>query len=174
MIRTFLPAAALAVGLAAAASAQPIAVEDAYARVSGPSAKSGAVFMVIENTGASDDRLVAVAAPVAERAELHTNLIDASGVARMVEVEDGFPIRAGQSHALARGGDHVMLLGLNAPLPDGASFPLTLTFEKAGTITVEVPVDSTRMGDAPAGQNMGHDMGQGMNHGMAHGAGASN
>ena len=122
-----------------------IAVTDAYARASTPMSVSGAAFMVIENHGATDDRLIAVRSNIADRVELHTHISDANGVMKMVEVEEGFPVAAGQSHALARGGDHVMLLGLKESLTEGKQFPLTLVFEHAGEITVDVPVDLTRM-----------------------------
>jgi copper(I)-binding protein len=39
-----------------------------------------------------------------------------------------------------------MLSGLNAPLREGDRFDLTLEFEAAGTITVEVPVRSVAAG----------------------------
>ncbi len=156
MLKSFLLAGAMAAGLATAAAAGDLTATDAYARVSGATAKSGAVFLVLTNAGDTDDTLVAAAAPVAERTELHTHLQDAEGVMRMVEVEDGFPVPAGGSHPLARGGDHVMLLGLTGPLKDGDSFPLTLTFEKAGDVTIEVVVDSARDAAAPAGPGMGH------------------
>lgn len=140
-------AAALAAPLtfsAFAAFAADIAVSDAYARSSASMSKSGAAFMVIANSGAEDDRVIAASAPVAERVELHTHVEDANGVMRMMEVEDGFPVPAHGSHVLARGGDHVMFLGLTAPMEQGATFPLTLTFEKAGDVTVDVVVDLER------------------------------
>lgn len=138
------------------------AVRDAYARASSPAARSGAVFMVIENHRTIDDRLIAVSTDAAQRAELHTHLSDVQGVMRMVEVEDGIPIPAGGEHALARGGDHVMLLGLTRPLTDGDTVTLTLVFERSGELTVEVPVDDARMdanahgGQAPHGSGHGH------------------
>ena len=35
-----------------------------------------------------------------------------------------------------------MLIDLKEPLKQGETFPLTLTFAKAGTVTVQVPVKS--------------------------------
>ena len=168
MLKTFLLAGAMAAGLATATLAGDLGATDAYARVSGASAKSGAVFLVLTNAGGTDDTLIAATTPVAERAELHTHLQDGNGVMRMVEVEDGFPVPAGGSHPLARGGDHVMLMGLTGPLADGDSFPLTLTFEKAGDVTIDVVVDSARGGAMPAGQGAGQGPGQGghAGHGM--------
>lgn len=159
--------AALALGLgllaAAPAAADPaIAVRDAYIRVAGAMASAAGAFMVIENHATADDRLVAAAvdAGIAARTELHTHLQDAQGVMRMVEVKDGFAIPAGGEHALARGGDHVMLMGLQRPLAEGETVAITLVFEVAGTIVVEVPVGE------PAGGGMA-------GHGMTHGQGTA-
>jgi copper(I)-binding protein len=63
---------------------------------------------------------------------------------RMMEVEEGFAIPAGGSHALARGGDHVMFLGLTRSLEHGDTVTVTLTFEQAGDVEVEIPVDLER------------------------------
>ena len=133
-----------------------IKVTDPYARSSSPQAKSGAVFMIILNESAADDRLVAATAPVAERVELHTHIEDGNGVMRMIEVEDGFAVPAGGEHMLKRGGDHVMLMGLTESLEDGESFPLTLVFEQAGEVTIDVPVDLTRKPDHGGGHHHHH------------------
>lgn len=134
-------AAALAFSTPALAD---IIVQDAYARSAMPGAKTGAAFMVLENTGDEDDRLIAVASDAAVKVELHTHLADGNGVMKMVEVEEGFPVPANGSHALARGGDHVMFMGLTAPFEEGKIVTVTLTFEKAGDMVVEIPVDLER------------------------------
>ena len=54
---------------------------------------------------------------------------------------------------LQPGSFHVMMMGLAKPLEEGHSFPLTLTFEQAGEVTVEVTVQGVgSMGgmDTPA------------------------
>ncbi|HBS50428.1 MAG TPA: copper-binding protein [Rhodobacteraceae bacterium] len=142
-VRT-LSLAALATFALALPGFAEIAVKDPYARVSTMMSKSGAAFMVLENSGDSDDRLVSAASDVAERVELHTHKSDESGVMRMMEVEEGFAIPAGGSHALARGGDHVMFLGLTRSLEHGDTVTVTLTFEQAGDVEVEIPVDLER------------------------------
>lgn len=151
-------AAALAFALPAFAQDKPI-VSDAFAITSSAAAQSGAAFMVISNPGAADDRLVAARSDIAERVELHTHLMDAQGVARMVEVKEGFAIPAGGTHTLARGADHVMFMGLKAPLEPGYTVAVTLVFENAGEVAVEIPVQAP--GTAPA---MDHGHGT-MNHG---------
>ena len=46
-----------------------------------------------------------------------------------------------------------MLIGLTAPLKAGDKFPLTLTFEKAGTVTLEVEVQAPAAAAPPAHQH---------------------
>ncbi|WP_372604254.1 copper chaperone PCu(A)C [Actibacterium sp.] len=140
-------AAIAAVSFAGPIWAGSITVEDAYARASTMGAVSGAAFMEIHNAAEVEDRLVAVRSDVAQRVELHTHISDANGVMQMVEVEEGFAIPAGGVHALARGGDHVMFMGLNRPLVQGEMIELTLTFEQAGEVVVQVPVDLNRKPD---------------------------
>ncbi|MEX5730085.1 copper(I)-binding protein [Rhodovulum iodosum] len=150
------------------ALAQGIEIEDPYARASTMMSKSGAAFMTIKNTGEVDDRLVAAASDVADKVELHTHIEDAGGIMKMVRVEEGFPVPAGGTHMLQRGGDHVMFLGLTRSLNHGDTVEVTLSFEKAGDVTVTIPVDLERQpGGAMMNQgNMpmtGGAMGQGMN-----------
>ena len=140
-------AAAAATFLALPALAADIHIDDPFARVSSAMARSGAAFMIIENLGTADDRLVAARSDVAQRVELHTHLEDDQGVMRMIEVEDGFTIPGGGSHGLVRGGDHVMFMGLTRQLAHGDVVELTLVFENAGEITLDVPVNLERQAD---------------------------
>lgn len=140
-----------------------IEISDAYARSSGPAAMAGAAFFTITNTGDSDDRLIGARSDVAKRTELHTHIAGDDGVMKMREVEGGFAVPAGGSHMLQRGGDHVMFMGLTGPFEQGATFPVTLVFETAGEIVVDIPVDLERQ------DSMSHD---GMDHSkMGHGHG---
>jgi copper(I)-binding protein len=136
-------AAFLAIASAPLAFAGDITITDPYLRLSGAMASSAAAFMTIENHGA-DDRLIDVHSDLAQKVELHTHLQDANGVMKMVHVAEGLPIAAGENHVLQRGGDHVMFLGLNEKPVQGDMVSLTLTFEKAGDVTIEVPVDNER------------------------------
>lgn len=142
----FLTAAVAATLLAAPAFAE-IIVRDAYVRSSTPSSVTGAAFMVLMNDGAEDDRLIAATSDVAGRVELHTHIEDENGVMKMTEIEGGLNVPAGSMHMLQRGGDHVMFMGLNAPLEQGGAVAVTLTFEKAGDVQVMIPVDHERKPD---------------------------
>ena len=136
--------AALAALCALPALAGDIAIEDAYARAASPTAKSGAAFMLIRNAGEADDRLVAATSDVAARVELHTHVKDGD-VMRMIHVEEGFALPAGETLVLERGGMHVMFMGLTRPLEQGDMVDVTLTFEEAGDVVVQIPVDLERM-----------------------------
>lgn len=143
--------------LAGDAKAGNIQITGAWARASAGPAQNGAAFMAIANSGNEADRLLAAAADVAATAELHTHLHE-GGVMRMREVP-AIDVPAGQTVTMQPGGYHVMFMGLKAPLKQGTAFPLTLTFEKAGKVTVDVAV-----GEAGAMGPMGMG-GMGMQHG---------
>ncbi len=122
-----------------AKSAGGLTVEYAWARASAGMVGAGAAYATIRNGGNADDRLIGVAATsVAGMAMLHTT-VDEGGVMKMRHV-DAIPIKAGETVTLRPGRNHVMLMGLKAPLKEGQRFPLALRFEKAGTVTVEVEV----------------------------------
>ncbi|MBB04654.1 MAG: copper-binding protein [Pseudooceanicola sp.] len=124
-----------------------IVVVDAYALSSGQMARSGAAFMVLQNTGAEEDRLIDVLSSAAKMVALHTHVQSDDGVMSMREVEQGIVVPAEGRAELARGGDHVMFMGLTAPFEEGATIEATLVFEVAGEVPVELPVRSIRPED---------------------------
>lgn len=125
--------------LAAPAAAEPvIEIEDPWARESPPMVTNGAAYMILVNHGQEADRLVRVSGEVAESIELHAHLMEGT-VMKMRKIQ-GIEVNPGEPAMLQPGGTHVMLIGLVAPLVKGASFPLTLHFEKAGDVPVQVTV----------------------------------
>lgn len=135
-----------------------VAIVDAYAIASTSMSKSGAAFMEIDNHSTTVDRLVKASSDIAERVELHTHKAGANGVMQMLEVPEGFEIPAKGKHMLARGGDHIMFLGLRQSLKQGDTVHLVLTFEHAGEVAVDVPVDLARDSAAPMGTMQMNDM----------------
>ena len=130
-------AASLVVASAALAQTNQLEVSNAWARATPGKAENGAAYLTIQSP--TPDRLLSVSSPVAKKAELHTMSMEGM-VMKMRPLAD-VDIPAGQPVTLKPGGQHVMLLGLDAPLREGQSFPLTLTFEKAGTRTVTVAIE---------------------------------
>jgi copper(I)-binding protein len=130
-----IPAFALDYRLGAIEIGQP------WARATPPTAESGGGFLVITNTGATPDRLIAVKSPAADKVEIHEMKMDGN-IMRMREVEKGIEIPPGATVELKPGGFHVMFMGLKAPFAKDAKVPLTLVFEKAGSIDVDLMVQA--------------------------------
>ena len=118
-----------------------IAVEQPWARATPGGAKTGAVYMTLDNKSGTADRLTGVSSDVADKLQIHEMKVE-NGVMKMREIAGGLPIPASGSLVLKPGSYHVMLIGLKKPLTAGEKFPLTLTFEKAGNISVTVPVQA--------------------------------
>jgi len=131
--------AAALLGLAAAAAQAQAApkVEAAWARPTVAGQSGGGGFLKITG-GSTPDRLVAASAGVSKVVELHTMEMDGN-VMRMRPIP-AVEIPAGQTVELKPGGMHVMFIGLTKSLKNGDSFPLTLKFEKAGEVKVDVKV----------------------------------
>src|SRR5436190_12616891 len=130
-------AAVLAVASAALAQPSQLEVNNAWAGATPGKAENGAAYVTIQSPTA--DRLVSASTPVAKKAELHT--MSMQGMVMKMRPISGVDIPAGQPVSLKPGGEHIMLMGLNEPLREGQSFPLTLTFEKAGAREVTVAVE---------------------------------
>ena len=106
-----------------------------------PSAvNTGAAYFRLTNKGASDDALIGVASDVAAKVELHSMTMD-DNIMRMRK-EDSLALPAGKSVSVEPGGLHIMLIGLKKPLVEGETFPMHLTFEKAGGVDVTVHVQT--------------------------------
>ncbi len=130
---------AAAVSVVNAAHAGDVMVTDAFARASAtPVARAGAVYFTIRNDGALPDRLTAIATDAAQTAMLHEN-VEENGVVSMRHIE-ALVIAPKETVTLAPKKMHVMLMGLKAPLKKGEHLSVTLTFEKAGTVKIDVPV----------------------------------
>jgi copper(I)-binding protein len=137
--------------LAHGATIGAIEIGHPYATPSLPGTSNGAAyFAMLENTGDAADRLVRATTPVAARVEMHTMAVDAQGVMRMREI-DGIALAPHAKIRMRPGmGMHLMLVGLKEPLKDGARFPMTLEFERAGKVDVTVNVQSSLPGSGAA------------------------
>lgn len=128
-----------------------------WARPTAGESKVGAAYLSVKNAGTADDTLNGARSEIAERVEIHEHIHDAGGVMRMREVQGGLVAPAGQSVEMKPGGYHIMLLGLKQRLEEGHSFPLTLTFARAGEMQVEVKVERAPSHEQkPAGEAHSH------------------
>lgn len=126
-----------------------IRIEHPWSRALPEVAPNGAAYMTLSNRGAVADRLMSGSSPIAKRVGLHRHTME-GGVMRMRPVE-AIEVAPGQPTLLQPGGLHIMLMGLKEPLVKGKTFPLTLKFERAGSIEVLVPVQETNPSSGDGG-----------------------
>ena len=119
-------------------------VRHPWARATPPGAKVAAGYLEIRNSGKEPDRVIGASTPAAERVELHVQIREGDTL-KMREVKS-FEVPARQRLTLRPGGSHLMLVGPKKPLVRGDRIPLTLRFERAGELTIELEVQSTDSG----------------------------
>jgi copper(I)-binding protein len=117
-----------------------LSIEHPWSMELPPNAPTVAAYFLIRNSGPDADRLNGVDSPIAGTAQLHEHIAQ-DGLMKMQHVQT-VDIAAGGEVIFAPMAYHVMLLDLKdrSKLTEGQSFPLTLHFEKAGDVTVEVMV----------------------------------
>lgn len=133
-------AAGLIAGLGACAEPASLTIGDAYTPVP-PTADVAAVYLVIRNPTEQPDTLIEVAAPHAQRAELHRQ-VTRDGMMFQMERVETLAVPAGDSVSLSPGGLHVMLFDLATRPAVGDTLDLVLRFRHAGALPIRVLVKS--------------------------------
>lgn len=124
---------------AASNTSPPITVANSWATIAPTGVNQAAGFLTISNTSGADDRLLSASSPRAAQIEVHEMGMDGS-MTTMRPVKNGIAVPAGATVTLNPSGNHLMFVGLSSPLGIGDTVPVTLTFEKAGAVQVELPV----------------------------------
>src|SRR5215471_17099674 len=112
-----------------------LVISQAWSRATPKGAKTGGGYLTIENKGSAPDRLIDGSSDVAGSVQVH-EMSTEGGVMKMRPVENGLTIEPGKTVKLAPGGYHLMMMDLKQPLKRGDKLPVTLQFEKAGTVAV--------------------------------------
>ena len=120
--------------------AQHLVVSDLWSRPLPEVSANGAAYLTVHNMGTGSDRLKGAASEIAEKVEIHTH-VNQDGLMKMMHLEQGAELPAGEIVAFEPGGLHVMLLGLKTPLKVDTEYNLTLQFESAGNLEVVVKVE---------------------------------
>jgi copper(I)-binding protein len=128
----------LLAGVSASAAEPTITAEKAWARATTSAAATGVVYLSLADTGPAADRLVGVATPVAAHADMHIMVME--GNVMQMRPVDAVDLKPGERIQFKPSGLHIMLTDLKRPLTRGERFPVTLDFEKAGKVDVEVLV----------------------------------
>jgi hypothetical protein len=144
-----------------------IHISMSWARATPKGASNGAGYLTVTSAATAPDRMSCVASDAAASCQIHSTTMD-NGVMKMRPVEAGLEIKPSESVTLKPGGFHIMLVDLKHPLEAGKTVEVTLQFEKAGPVKVELPVLAigAPAPNADAGGSMGNTM-QGGN--MMHG-----
>ena len=125
-----------------------------FARSTPAGAKAGGAYLSIENKGKVADKLLSASSPKAGSVELHTMSMDGN-VMRMRQIP-AIDVAPGATVKLAPGGLHIMLQEIKQPLKKGEKFPMTLVFERAGEVKVEVVVEDVAASATKAGEHKHH------------------
>ncbi|MCQ8782968.1 copper chaperone PCu(A)C [Mangrovibrevibacter kandeliae] len=157
-----------------------IHIDHPWTRATPASAPVAGAYMVLENNSDAPDRLIGGSTPIAKDVQVHSMSME-NGVMKMRQLTDGLEIPAHGKVELSPAGFHLMLVGLKHPVEAGGKrIPVTLTFEQAGTVEVELAIEKmgTTAPTAGHGDHAGHDMsGSGMSgmagHDMSSHSGAS-
>ena len=116
-------------------------ISQPWTRATAPTAKAGGGFVTITNKGTTPDRLIAARSTVSDKVEIHEMKMDGN-VMRMRELDKGLEIPPGATVELKPGGYHIMFMELKAPFAKDTKIPVTLVFEKAGSIDIELAVQA--------------------------------
>ncbi|MFC0384804.1 copper chaperone PCu(A)C [Muricoccus vinaceus] len=130
-----------------------VSVEQPWARAALQGGNGGA-FLTLRNAGPAADRLVSASTPLARVTEIHETVREGE-VMRMRPVS-ALDVPAGGSVTLRPGGAHVMMVGLSQPLRAGTTVPLTLTFERAGVVEVQLAVQGAGASGPAAAAHHAH------------------
>jgi periplasmic copper chaperone A len=122
--------------LAQADSGIQVLQPKAFATV--PGAPTALVLLSLHNTGASADVLLGATTTLAGKVEIHGT--DMRSNVMSMRTLQSVPVPVGSLVEFRSGGNHLMLVGLAQPLTVGMVVPLTLKFQKAGELKVNVPV----------------------------------
>ena len=119
-------------------SAESLVATDVWARATPPGARSGAIYLTLENSSTAAIGISELRTNVATMAHLHTTALE-DGMMRMRQLED-FTIDAGERVLLAPGGTHIMLMGLKGGLNTGDSFELEIVTTDGSVLSTAVSV----------------------------------
>lgn len=114
-------------------------ITGAWVKATLPGQPAGGGFLTIENKGAEADRLLSASSPLTPMVQVHEMKMQGD-VMKMAELTDGLEIPAGAKVELKPGGFHIMFMGLKDQVKEGDTVHITLSFQKAGSVEIDMPV----------------------------------
>jgi copper(I)-binding protein len=139
--RLVLTALVVAAATSSCGESTGIEISDAWGRPSPSVATAGAFFVTINNNGTEDDALIGARSPACGTVELHESYMNDEGAMAMRPVGGSeIAVPVGGSAVLEPGGLHVMCIEKLEDFTEGAELELTLEFQNAGEITLNVEI----------------------------------
>ncbi len=126
-----------------------IVVSHAWTYENEAAAHANHVYLTLDNQGGEADRLLKAEVAFAGQAVFQGQALDADGT---LEVRDlsAIKVNPGQVLTLQPGAAWIELEGVTQTFEHGKHFDMTLTFEKAGIVQIEVEVEERDDHDDPA------------------------
>lgn len=138
LITTLLCSLLLPTAALVSAAPSEMDISNAFARPTPPGATNAGAYADIRVTG-DPVALISAHSPASEVVELHImRMQDDTMLMRQVtqiDIDEDNPVEMRPG-----GGYHLMLIGLEAPLTEGQTFPITLQFETLDDMEVEFEV----------------------------------
>lgn len=144
---------------APSSAAAALTIKDPWVKASAAGMMTAA-FGTLVNTTAADVTITGATSP-ASPMELHEMTMK-GGKMVMRPKEGGFVIKAGDTHELGPGGDHLMLMKPAAAIEPGDEVQFTLTLAGGGTVAftaIAKPFAGAQESYAPGASGMPMDMG---------------
>jgi len=133
-----------------AARVGQIEIQEPWARTLPGKPQTAGAFLTLVNGGSESDRLLGATGPDGSTCELLGIRVTGPGIS-MLQLKDGLYLHYGATIVLKPRGYH-LLLQLPAPLAVGERLPVTLAFERAGSVEVSFEVQSP----GPVGEQVLH------------------
>jgi len=125
---------------AVAASAGSIAIDHAWAGPMPGGTDVGAGYLTVSNSGDAD-RLISASSPRAQMVMLHDMHMEGAMMV-MRTAASGMAVPAHGALEFSPGGAHLMFMGVTQPFTIGQQIPVTLNFEHAGAVSLNLPVNA--------------------------------
>ncbi|WP_203301431.1 copper chaperone PCu(A)C [Marinobacter sediminum] len=119
---------------------EAVHIDHPWSRPTPPGTPMGVGYLVIRNTSDADITLIGAHTPRAASVSIHESMMH-DGMMKMQPLKNGLTIPAGETVELKPHGYHLMLEKLNGPLQEGESVPLTLEFDGAAALDVQLMVE---------------------------------
>jgi copper(I)-binding protein len=125
--------------MSSSCGSRTITIEAPWART-GQMGANSAVYFEIRNSTNEADSLIRAESDISTHVELHRSMMVEGSDAMTMQKQDQIEIPAAYTFSFEPGGYHVMLIDLKDDLVAGGIVELTLVFEKAGAVQVDVEI----------------------------------